>query len=76
MLKYVVYTYSLHICDMFDEMLFMASWGPVKGLFKYLILHHCFHIILLFQRCHSILGSDLGSWPEKVAQIPGLFAQH
>jgi hypothetical protein len=67
MLKSVVYTCRLHICDMFDKMLVMASRGLVKGLFNYFILHHCFPIILLFSRCHSILGSDLGSGPEKVA---------
>jgi len=48
MLKYVVYTYRLHICDMFDEMSIMASRGLVKGFFKYLLFHHCFPIILLF----------------------------
>jgi hypothetical protein len=34
MLRYVVYTCRLHICDMFDEMPVMASRGPVKSLFK------------------------------------------
>ena len=48
MLKYVIYTSRLHICDVFDEMPIMASRGPVKGLFKYLLLHHYFPIILLF----------------------------
>jgi len=40
MLKYVVYTYILHICDVFDEMLSITSRGPVKGLFKYLYLDY------------------------------------
>jgi len=47
MLKYVVFTCRLHICDMFDEMPIMASRGPVKGLFKYLLLQHCLCVILL-----------------------------
>ena len=34
MLKYVVYTYRLHVCDMFDEMPVMASRNLVKGLFN------------------------------------------
>ena len=47
MLKFVVYTYRIHICDMFDEMPVMASGVLVKGLFKSLFLHHCFLVILL-----------------------------
>jgi hypothetical protein len=47
MLKYVVYTCRLHICDMFDEMPVMASRGPVKVLFKYLLLHH-FSFVIFF----------------------------
>jgi len=34
MLRYVVYTYRLHICDMCDEMPVMSSRGLGKGLFK------------------------------------------
>ena len=69
MLKSVVYTCRLHICDMFDEMPIMASRSLVKSLFNYLLLHHCFPVILLFLSYHSILGSDLDFGPEKVAQI-------
>lgn len=34
MLRFVVMTCRMHICDMFDEILVMASRGPVKYLFK------------------------------------------
>ena len=34
MLRYVIYTCTLHIRDMFDEMHVMASRGIVKVLFK------------------------------------------
>jgi len=37
MLRSVLYTCRLHICDMFDEMLVMASMGLVKVLNKYLL---------------------------------------
>lgn len=37
MLISVVLTCRLHICDMFDEILVMASRHPVKSLIK------CFH---------------------------------
>jgi len=36
MLIYVVMTYRMHICDMFDEISVMASRGPIKSLFNYL----------------------------------------
>jgi len=35
MLKYVVMTCRLHICDMFDKILVMGSRGQVKSLFNY-----------------------------------------
>ena len=70
MLKVVVYTCRLHTRDMFDEMSVIASRDLVKGLFKYLHLHHCFLVIFLFWRCHSILSSNLG------AQILGTLSQH
>jgi len=76
MLKSIVYICRLHIRDMFDETHVMASRGLVKGFFKYLHMHHCFLVISLFRRCHSILGSGLGYGPEKVAQISGTLAQH
>jgi len=34
MLRFVVYTYRLHIFDMFDEMLVLARRGPIKSFFK------------------------------------------
>jgi len=34
MLKYVAMTYIMHICDMFDEMLVMASRVPIKSMIK------------------------------------------
>ncbi len=67
MINFVVYTYRLHVCDMLDEMPIMASRGLVKVLLNYLLLHHCFHVLYLIQSFHSILGSDLGSRPEKLA---------
>jgi len=36
-LRSVIYTCSLHIRDMFDEMPVMASRGPIKVLNKYLL---------------------------------------
>jgi len=48
----------------------------ILGLFKYLHLPYCFLFIFLFLRCHSIMGIDLGSGPEKVTQIPKTLAQH
>lgn len=44
MLRSVVMNCKMHICDMFDEMLVMASRGPTKSLFKYLHLYHCFDV--------------------------------
>jgi len=35
MLRSLIYTCSLHICDMFDEILVMASRGLVKVLNNY-----------------------------------------
>jgi len=48
-------------------MLVMASRDLVMVLFSLFILHHCFPILLVIKSCHSILGSDLGSGPKKVA---------
>jgi len=55
---------------MFDEKPVMDSEDLIKVLFKLFILHHYFPIILLLPSNYSILVSDLGSGPEKVAQIP------
>ena len=73
-LNFVVYTCRLHVDDMFDEILGMASRGLIKVLFNLLLLHHCFPSLLLFLSYHSILGSDLGSGPKKVTQILGTLA--
>lgn len=34
MLKFVIYTCRLHICDMFGEIPIMANMGPFKVLFN------------------------------------------
>jgi len=52
---------------MFDEITVMASGGLVKVLFKLMLLHHCFPVLLLILSYQSILGSELGSGPEKLA---------
>jgi len=61
---------------MFDEIPVMASRSLVKGLFKKLLMLHYFPFILLLLGCHSILGNDLGSQPEKISQILGTLAQN
>ena len=43
---------------MFDKMSIMASRGPVKYLFKYLNLCHCFDVNFHFYKFHGVLGSD------------------
>lgn len=37
MLIYVIYTCSLHICDMLDEVPFMASRGSISVLNNYFL---------------------------------------
>ena len=66
-LNSVVYTFRLHVDDMFDKMPSMASRGLIMVLFNLFIFHHCFHVFLLISSCHSLLGSVMGSRPEKVA---------
>ena len=61
---------------MFGEMPVIASRGLVKVLFNLFIWHHCFPILLVILSYHSILGSDLGSGPKKVAKILGSLAQN
>jgi len=52
---------------MFDEITVMASGGLVKVLFKLMLLHHFFPVLLLILSYQSILGSELGFGPEKLA---------
>ena len=66
-LNYVVYTYRLHVDDMFYEMPVMASRGLVMVLLSLFILLHYFYLLFLISSYHSILGNGLGSRPEKVA---------
>ena len=68
-LNSIVYTYKLHVDDMFDKIPFMANRGLINVLFNLFILHHCFLVLLLLLIYHSILGSYVGCWPKKVAAI-------
>ena len=74
MFNFVCYTCILHVFDMFDEILVMASRCLIKILFNLFLLHHCFPVLLLLISYHYILSSDLGSRPKKVAQILGTLA--
>jgi len=65
MLRYVVVTYILHICDMFDEMSVMTSQGIVKSFLNYLHLYHCFNVNFHFWKFHKFLGSGLCLGPKK-----------
>jgi len=67
MLRFVVITCRIHICDMFDEIPVMASRGLVKYLFKYLHLYHCFYVTFNFWKFHEVMGSGLRPGPENVA---------
>jgi len=57
MCNYLVYTYSLHVDNMFEEMPVMASRGPHMFLFNLFLLHHCLPVLLPVLSYHSILGS-------------------
>lgn len=72
MFNYVGYSCIFHICDMFNKILVMAYRGLIKVLLILFLLHHYFPISLLLLSYHSILGNDMGSGPEKVAQISGI----
>jgi len=61
MLNSVVYTYRLHVDDVFEKMPLMGNTGWVMVLFSLLILHHCFPVLLLILIYHSILESGLKS---------------
>lgn len=58
MLRYIIMTYRMHICDMFDEIPVMASKGPVKSLFKNLHWYHCLYAFFHLCKFHEVLGSD------------------
>ena len=66
-LNSIVYTYRLHVDNMFNEMFLMASRALVKVLINYLLLQHCFPVLYLILSFHSILGNGLGYGPETVA---------
>lgn len=71
MFNSIGYTYRLHVYDMFDEILVMATRGLIKVLCSLFVVHRCFPILLLLLSYCSILGSDLGSRPENVVQVLG-----
>jgi len=48
MLRSIVMTCRMHICDMFDKMFVMASRALIKSLFKYLQLASLFQFYLSF----------------------------
>jgi len=52
----------------------MDSRGPVKSLFKYLNLHHCFDVTFHLWKFHEVLGSGLRPGHEKVAHNLGSLA--
>ena len=58
MLRYVIRNCRVHICDVFDEIPFMASRGPFKSLFKNLYWYHCLYVSFHFYKFHEVLGSD------------------
>lgn len=68
MLIYVFYTCRMHICDIFVEMIVMASRGPIKSLFNNLHLYNYSIVIFKLWKSHGILDNDLSLGPEKVAQ--------
>ena len=61
---------------MFDRIPIMASRGPVKSLFKYFHLYHCFDVIFHFWKFHRVLGSGMSHVPKKLAQNLKLLAQN
>ena len=56
MLKYDVMTCRLHIRDMFDKMVIIASRGPVNSLIK------CLHYYLFFQFLFIISKTFMKFW--------------
>jgi len=63
MLRLVVMTGRLHICDMFDEMFVMASRGPIKSLIKFFALAILFQCYLSFLEVSWSFGQWLDSYP-------------
>lgn len=58
MLRSVIMTCRVHICDMFDEIPIMASRGLVKYLFMNLHCHHCLFVSFHFYKFHEVMGCD------------------
>ena len=56
---------------MFDEMPVMASRGLLKVLINLMLLHHDLLVLYMILSFHSILGSGLGSGPEKCLKSQG-----
>ena len=59
MLIFVVLTCIMHICGVFDEMVVMASRGPLKSLFKFLNFYHYFDVTFNLWKFQGFLGSDM-----------------
>jgi len=58
MLKYVIMTYRMHICDMFDEMHVIASRDLVMSFLNNFHWHHCLYVYFHLCEFHEVLGSD------------------
>jgi len=54
MLRSLVMTCRMHICDIFDKMPVMISRGPVKYFFKYLQFYHCFDVNFHFWKFWAV----------------------
>jgi len=74
MLRSIVMTYIMHICEMFDEMFFIGSRGLIKSLFQYLHLYHCFNVTFHLWKFHEVLGSCMRCEPKNMAQNLGSMA--
>ena len=67
MLMSIILTFRMHICDMFDEMVVMASTGLLNSLFKYLHFYHYFDVTFNLWKFQGVLGSGMSPGSEKVA---------
>jgi len=66
MLKYVVMTCRMHICDMFNEIPVTNSRGPFNSLIKCFHYYLCFDVIYHFWKFHEVLGNGLRPSHEKL----------